>query len=66
MLGLSYTGSTAYGEGTGQVNIGYLYCQGSEESLLSCQYNNTWIGTDHTRDVGVTCPLSKYNYPFSD
>lgn len=60
LLGLSYAIGAAYGQGNGSVFLGYLYCNGTEDELLDCPHKNSWVGNDHSRDVGVTCPGKNY------
>ncbi|XP_045183820.2 scavenger receptor cysteine-rich domain superfamily protein-like [Mercenaria mercenaria] len=49
-----------YGEGTGNVIISNMKCDGSESDIAQCQ-SSTWSvstssgGCDHTTDVGVNC-----------
>jgi deleted-in-malignant-brain-tumors protein 1 len=56
--GLTFSGGAPYGEGVGQVFLGYLNCQGTEDQILDCDYDNSWIDSDHSHDVGITCPYA--------
>uniref|UniRef100_A0A1X7VPG7 Deleted in malignant brain tumors 1 protein n=1 Tax=Amphimedon queenslandica TaxID=400682 RepID=A0A1X7VPG7_AMPQE len=62
-LGYQDTGSTygsgLYGPGSGLIAFGYLYCNGNEDSIFSCNRNIFSVVsgscTTHHYDVGVTC-----------
>lgn len=50
--------SNVYGEGSGSVLIGRLYCSGSETNLLECDRNSFAVTDkicDHSFDVGIKC-----------
>lgn len=52
-------GSGLYGPGSGLIAFGYLYCNGNEESIFTCNRNIFSVVsgscTTHHYDVGVTC-----------
>ncbi len=57
-LFLSFSGSLPvtdlrFGGGEGEVFLGNVHCQGTEERLVDCPSNPT--NCSHTRDVGVRC-----------
>ena len=56
--GVQYSSST-YGQGSGPIFLGYMYCSGSEDSLLKCGRSvfNVVNGgcTNHYYDVGLKC-----------
>ena len=56
--GIQYSSST-YGQGSGPIFLGYMYCSGSEDSLLKCRRSvfNVVNGgcTNHYYDVGLKC-----------
>ncbi len=49
--------SSVYGEGSGSVLIGGLYCTGDEGSLLQCNRDTFVTVTDcnHGLDIGIKC-----------
>ena len=56
---MSYYGSAYYGQGTGPTWLNYMYCTGSESSLLNC--NRAYAigsphGCSHSEDVSIVCP----------
>ena len=60
-LFLNPTGARAYysayfGQGTGVIHLGYVWCIGMEYRLLSCYHNLAFLYfCTHTEDVGVKC-----------
>ena len=48
-----------FGRGSGIVLMDYLYCRGSESTLLNCSWtvrtSSDSSYCDHSRDVGVRC-----------
>ena len=65
---LDYLGSVArhnayYGVGTGPILHSYLYCTGTETSLLECnRYYYGALNCNHRDDAGVTCEGNLHNY----
>ena len=56
---MSYYGSAYYGQGAGPTWLNYMYCTGSESSLLNC--NRAYAigspyGCSHSEDVSIVCP----------
>ena len=56
---MSYYWNAYFGQGTGPTWLNYLYCTGSENSLLDC--NRAYaIGNpsscSHSEDVSIVCP----------
>lgn len=52
--------AAAFGQGTGNILLDNVVCQGNESSILDCQTNP--VGTndcEHSEDVGVICQNSK-------
>ena len=60
-LFLNPTGARAYyrayfGQGTGPIHLGYVWCTGPEYRLLSCYHNLAFLYfCTHAEDVGVKC-----------
>ena len=56
---MSYHRNAYYGQGTGPTWLNYLYCTGSENSLLDC-YRPYAIGNPghcfHSHDASIVCP----------
>ena len=56
--GVQYSSST-YGQGSGPIFLGYMYCSGSEDSLLKCGRSVFSVVhgpcTNHYYDVGLKC-----------
>ena len=56
--GVQY-GSSTYGQGNGPVLFGYMFCSGSEDSLLKCGRSVFSVVhgpcTNHYYDVGLKC-----------
>ena len=57
------TDGSYYGGGTGQVVLGNVICDGSENTLFDCRHDS-WGSVssscrDHTHDAGVVCSDSK-------
>ena len=48
-----------FGEGVGEIFLDNVVCEGTESSLLSCNYI-TIHNCDHSEDAGVRCE-GKYN-----
>ena len=55
---ISVYGGT-FGNGTGPVFVGYVTCNGTEFSILSCSRWETGIRCSHSEDIGVICPPGK-------
>ena len=61
-LGYSTNGVTAYssathGQGTGDIFLSDLECNGKESSLFECPHDtNTTVDCRHYDDAGVSCP----------
>ena len=57
--GSQYFSSNTYGQGSGPILMGYLYCTGSENSLFECSRNVfsvvSGVCANHYYDVGVKC-----------
>ncbi|XP_071842198.1 uncharacterized protein [Apostichopus japonicus] len=51
---LSYRDSAAFGEGTGEIHLDDVGCNGDETELLSCSYNSI-ENCNHREDAGVIC-----------
>ena len=49
-----------YGEGEGDIHIQDVACNGTENSLTSCTYNNT-VSSNHAQDIGVQCQQGQHN-----
>ena len=56
---MSYYRNAYFGQGTGPTWLNYLYCTGSENSLLDCNrayaIGNPY-GCSHSEDVSIVCP----------
>ena len=56
--GVQY-GSSQYGQGTGPVFLGYMYCAGSEDSLFECRRSVFTVVnsqcSSHSYDIGLKC-----------
>ena len=59
MLGATYYSSSTYGQGSGPIAFGYMYCTGNEDSLFECNRNVfsvvSGICNNHYYDVGLKC-----------
>ena len=57
-LGTTYYSST-YGQGSGPIAFGYVYCTGNEDSLFDCDRNIFSVAygscSNHYYDLGVKC-----------
>lgn len=52
--------AAAFGQGTGNILLDNVVCQGNESSILDCRTNP--VGTndcEHSEDVGVICQSGK-------
>ena len=60
---LGYTGtqvarySAYYGQGSGPIWLSNVTCNGSENYLINCSYDNYTANCNHYEDAGVTCSL---------
>uniref|UniRef100_UPI00398F13BB scavenger receptor cysteine-rich domain-containing protein DMBT1-like n=1 Tax=Pristiophorus japonicus TaxID=55135 RepID=UPI00398F13BB len=53
---LAATGGAYYGEGTGDIWLGGVWCNGTESSLDQCSANSSVVNhCTHSKDAGVTC-----------
>ncbi len=52
-----------FGEGTGNVWLNYLNCNGGESSLFDCSNSLGYQSCSHNNDVGVRC-FCKYSEDF--
>ena len=48
-----------FGEGTGPIHLSGITCNGSESSLLTCDYTENTTICDHGDDVGVQCSTTQ-------
>ncbi|PIK36334.1 putative deleted in malignant brain tumors 1 protein [Apostichopus japonicus] len=51
---LKYRDSAAFGEGSGEIHLDDVGCNGDETELLSCSYNSI-ENCNHREDAGVIC-----------
>ncbi|XP_011408605.2 PREDICTED: deleted in malignant brain tumors 1 protein-like [Amphimedon queenslandica] len=55
----SVSGYGLYGQGSGPVVFGYMYCNGNEDTLFDCRRNEPSVAsgtcTSHSYDVGLRC-----------
>uniref|UniRef100_A0A1X7U210 SRCR domain-containing protein n=1 Tax=Amphimedon queenslandica TaxID=400682 RepID=A0A1X7U210_AMPQE len=63
--GVQY-GSSQYGQGTGPVFLGYMYCAGSEDSLIECRRSVFTVVnsqcSSHYYDIGLKCePICEHS-----
>ena len=42
-----------FGQGTGRSVLSYVYCRGTEATLVSCSFSTSYCS--HTEDAGVRC-----------
>lgn len=58
IVGSTYS-SSAYGQGSGPIAFGYLYCNGNEQSIFDCNRNTFSVVSgscsNHDYDLGLTC-----------
>lgn len=47
-----------FGRGSGDILLGNLYCNGSEDNLYDCQ-RDTYLICDHSEDAGLLCSPGK-------
>ncbi|XP_059366439.1 deleted in malignant brain tumors 1 protein-like, partial [Carassius carassius] len=50
-------GGAYFGQGAGQIFMGYVNCVGNETMLTDCKFQR-WGMDDHSKDVGVICDPS--------
>ena len=48
--------SAAFGQGTGDILLGGLECNGKENSLFECPHDTSTVDCRHYDDAGVSCP----------
>ena len=48
-------GSARFGRTNGRINMNYVQCTGSEDSLLECDYVGFTVFDSHNEDAGVRC-----------
>ena len=61
--GVTY-GSSTYGQGSGPIMFGYMYCSGNEDSLFDCSrsvFTVTSSCSNHYYDLGLKCERKRLN-----
>ena len=62
-LAITASGAALYGEGSGQIWLGKLYCDGTELSIANCSHNGWGIhNCHHNEDAGVKCAAPYGNF----
>ena len=54
--GTTANSSAAFGQGTGDILLGDLKCNGKENSLFECPHDRNTVDCRHYDDAGVSCP----------
>ena len=62
--GVTY-GSSTFGQGSGPIMFGYMYCNGNEDSLIDCNgivFNvPSSPCSNHYYDLGLQCERKRFN-----
>ena len=64
-LDVSALSQSPFGQGSGEIGLSGLVCNGSELSLLRCESKGNMDECDHFKDAGLRCRgIRKEIYPY--